>query len=85
MPLHKSRNALVAAGVITGWVIFSVVSNWRQVRFLYCKNPIEKDTGEVICRAMNAGTRIISLFHSLNSGRTKALAINPEAGAFNLY
>ena len=52
MPPYRSRNELVAAGFIIGWVTFSVVSNWRQVRFLYCKNPIEKDTSEVICRAM---------------------------------
>ena len=52
MPLYRSRNSIVVAGVIIGWITFSVASNWREVRFLYCKNSIEKNTSEVICRAM---------------------------------
>ena len=52
MPLHRPRNALMAAGVIIGWTTLSVISNWKQIRFLYCKSPIEKETSEVICRAM---------------------------------
>lgn len=52
MPLRGSRNARVAASVIFAWIIFSVASNWTQIQSLYCKNYLEKETDEVICRAM---------------------------------
>ena len=52
MPLYRSRNVLLVVGVIFGWITFSVFSNWKQVRFLYCQNAPDMDTSEVICRAM---------------------------------
>ena len=47
-----TRKLLIAAGVIVGWTSLSVVSNWKEIRHLYCEPSSNTRTSEVNCRAM---------------------------------